>query len=269
MDDSEKRALSCLQGVALGDAMGKMTEGYWPEEIIENYGEKISKFKDPIQTRSALSWKKAEVTDDTLFTSLLAESIIENGRVNRDDIIEKIVNHTTNIKGWPAWNDFSSAVKVGSEEVEMFSKWRDGNGAATRVSPIGIIHRPDELDQIVADVFSACSMTHGAHSALSGACAVAAAVSAAIEGRSRREVLGFASQAARMGERMGYDDCRPVAPRISLGMKFVDEYRGSDLSCDLRQVLNPGFSAYEGVPYALSLVYGYDDAWDAILAAVN
>jgi ADP-ribosylglycohydrolase len=68
---------------------------------------------------------------------------------------------------------------------------------------------------------------------------------------------------------MGSDDCRPVAPRISLGMKYVDEYMESDLSCDLCQVLNPGFSAYEGVPYALSLVYGYDDAWDAILAAVN
>lgn len=98
---------------------------------------------------------------------------------------------------------------------------------------------------------------------------MAAAVSAAIDGGSRREVLSFAIRAARIWERMGSDDCRPVAPRISLGMKFVDEYGGSDLSRDLCQVLNPGFSAYEGVPYALSLVYGYDDAWDVILAAVN
>jgi ADP-ribosylglycohydrolase len=269
VDDLKKRANSCLQGAALGDAMGKMTEGYWPEQIIENYGDKISNFHDPIQTKSAHSWKRAEVTDDTSFTILLAESIIENGQVNGDDIIEKIVNHPKHIKGWPAWNDFSSAVKAGSEEVERFSRWRDGNGAASRVSPIGIIHGHDELDQIVEDVFSACSMTHGARSALSGACALAAAVSAAIDGGSRREILGFALQAAVMGERMGSDDCRPVAPRISLGMKFVDEYRGIDLSRDLCQVLNPGFSAYEGVPYALSLVYGYDDAWDVILAAVN
>ena len=25
----EERALACLRGVAVGDAMGKMTEGYW------------------------------------------------------------------------------------------------------------------------------------------------------------------------------------------------------------------------------------------------
>jgi ADP-ribosylglycohydrolase len=165
--------------------MGKMTEGYWPEQIIENYGCKISKFHDPIQNKSAHPWKRAEVTDDTMFTILLAESIIENSHVNGNDIIERIVNHPTHIKGWPAWNDFSSAVKAGSEEVERFSQWRDGNGAASRASPIGIIHGPDELDQIVEDVFSACSMTHGARSALSGACAVAAAVSAAIDGGSR------------------------------------------------------------------------------------
>ena len=86
----------------------------------------------------------------------------------------------------------------------------------------------------------------------------------------RRERFSvFALQAAVMGERMGSDDCRPVAPRISLGMKFVDEHRGGVLSRDLCQVLNPGFSAYEGVPFALSLVYGYNGAWGVILAAVN
>jgi len=34
----EERAVACIQAVAAGDAMGKMTEVFWPEEISSTYG---------------------------------------------------------------------------------------------------------------------------------------------------------------------------------------------------------------------------------------
>lgn len=54
-----------------------------------------------------------------------------------------------------------------------------------------------------------------------------------------------------------------------MGMNFVDHYTGSHLPTELRRVLNPGFQACEGVPYALSLVYGIRGAKGVIWGAVN
>jgi len=255
--------------------MGKMTEGFWPEEILSTYGGRITHFRGPLYPRGPQKgqrqerWGYAEVTDDTRFTLLIAQSIIETGCVERQDIMHRILHDESKIKGWPGWDGFSRAAGKGEEEIAEFAKWRDGNGAPMRISPIGITNKPSRLEKIIKDVEVACSMTHGATSTLSGACAVAAAISSAVEGYEQKEVFQLAVKAARLGESLGNDDARPPADRILAGMDFVNGYRGSQLASDLRRVLNPGFLAYEGVPYALTLAYGIPSAKDAILAAVN
>jgi len=119
------RAVACVQAVAVGDAMGKMTEGFWPEEILSTYGEKLTSFKYPLYPRGPKKgirqgrWSYAEVTDDTSFTLLIAESIIEKGGIDRQDIIQRILNHKTEIKGWPGWDDFSKAAQLGGDEIEV------------------------------------------------------------------------------------------------------------------------------------------------------
>jgi ADP-ribosylglycohydrolase len=263
----EERAVACIQAVAVGDAMGKMTEGYWPEEILQNYGEQLQGFRQPVQPKSGFSWKYAEVTDDTRFTLLIAESITEKGYVDRQDIIRRILK--TRIKGWPGWEDFCTAARIGEDRIADFARLRDRNGAPMRVSPIGIVNAPENLEKIIADVDLACSMTHGAMSALSAACAVAAAISAAVEGWKRDQVFELAVKAAILGEGLGNDDARHPADGIMMGIDFARNYKGSQLAKDLRSILNPGFVAYEGVPYALSLAYGIPNAKEAILAAVN
>jgi ADP-ribosylglycohydrolase len=262
-----KRAIACIQGVAVGDAMGKMTEGYSPEEVLLNYGGYLQGFRKPIQPKSRFSWEYAEVTDDTRFTLLVAESIVKKGGVHKQDIVEGIL--ATKIKGWPGWEDFYNAVQLGEDRIADFARLRDRNGAPMRVSPIGIVNRPENLEKIIQNVDLACSMTHGAMSALSASCAVAAAISAAVEGWEKEQVFELAIKAARRGESLGNDDARPPAERILIGLDFVGGYRGSQLAKDLGSVLNPGFLAYEGVPYALSLAYGIPNAKEAILGAVN
>jgi len=266
---TEDRAVASIQAVAVGDAMGKMTEGYWPEEVLDNYGDYVQGFRKPFQPKSKFSWGYAEVTDDTRFTLIIAESIIEKGSVDRREIIQRILNDKTKIKGWPGWDDFSKAAQLGEDEIAEFARWRDRNGAPMRVSPVGIINRPKNLGKIIKDVESACSMTHRARSALSAACAVAAAISAAVEGWEKEKAFEFAVEAARLGESVGNDDARPPADRILIGINFVNSYKGSQLGKDLRRVLAPGFLAYEGVPYALSLAYGLPNAKEVILNAVN
>jgi len=125
--------------------MGKMTEGYWPEEILQNYGEQLQGFRQPLQPKSGFSWGYAEVTDDTRFTLLIAESITEKSCVDKQDIIQRILK--TKIKGWPGWEDFYNAAQVGEDKITDFARWRDRNGAPIRVSPIGIINRPKNLEK--------------------------------------------------------------------------------------------------------------------------
>lgn len=99
---------------------------------------------------------------------------------------------------------------------------------------------------------------------------MAAAISATVEGWPKLKVLKFALKASELGESLGFEDKRPrVKDKILMGMNFVDHYTGSHLPTELRRVLNPGFQACEGVPYALSLVYGIRGAKGVIWGAVN
>ena len=265
----EERVVACIQAVAVGDAMGKMTEGYFPEEISRIYRGYITSFEEPVQPKSRFKWKRAEVTDDTRFTLLVAESIIQNRRVDQKDIIGNILDYP--IKGWGCWQDFYQAMHADESKRRQYAIGGDRNGAPMRVSPIGIINKPENVEKIVLDVESACKMTHNSKSALSAACAMAAAISAAIEGWSKSEVIGLAVKASELGEPLGVDDGKPrISDRILIGQRIVKGYKGSDLAAVLSRELNPpGFKAYESVPYALNMVYGIDNTKDVILGIVN
>ncbi|MBM4431346.1 MAG: hypothetical protein FJ026_13535 [Chloroflexi bacterium] len=257
---AEERALACLRGVAVGDALGKMTEGYWPGEIAAAYGGPITDFREPIQPCSGHTWARAEVTDDTTFTLLVAHSILAQGLVDRRDISRRILARP--IKGWPGWAEFAAA-----NDLDHVGH-RTGNGAPMRIAPVGIIHRPENLPRLVDSVEQACIMTHHVASALSAAAAIAAAVSAAVEGWSKGQVLALALEAAALGRKRGQVNWAPDLVRVvEVGQQKLAE--GHDgLGWRLRG-LNPGFEAWEGASFALCLVAGTESVREAILEAAN
>jgi len=62
----------------------------------------------------------------------VAESIIENKRVNQQDIIKRILSHP--IKGWPRWQDFCEVMRADEGARRQFAVEGDRNGAPMRVS---------------------------------------------------------------------------------------------------------------------------------------
>jgi ADP-ribosylglycohydrolase len=252
------RCQAALAGIATGDALGKMTEGYWPPEIGLRYGGRVETFLSPQQPHSSYVWGYAEVTDDTRFTLLVAESIVSCGKVDADDIIRRILERP--IKGWPGWEEF----KIKAESGERAT--RSGNGAPMRVAPIGMLHSTAQINHIIRDVEQACSCTHNTRSALSAACAVATAYSAALEGCEKRIILDAAIEGATLGNHLGEDD---LCPDVARRLQWVRQNIGKGKSVPRRNGLNPGFEAWEGATFALALVMLYDSAKDAILAAVN
>jgi ADP-ribosylglycohydrolase len=213
-----KHSCAALTGVAVGDALGKMTEGFWPPEIYSRYGGRVETFLSPQQLHSSHVWAYAEVTDDFKMKAEIKEKATHSG-----------------------------------------------NGAPMRVAPIGILHSPTHLKELINDVEQACSCTHNTRSALSAACAIAAAYSAALEGFDIKSIIEASIEAAFLGNQLGMDDfCPDVARRLQWMSKNVEkEQKG------LRNWMNPGFRAWEGATFALALVMKYDSAKDAILAAVN
>jgi ADP-ribosylglycohydrolase len=252
-----KRCHAALAGIAAGDALGKMTEGYWPPDIKLRYGGRVETFMPPQQPGSSYTWAYAEVTDDTRFTLLTAQSIIACGEVDERDIIRSILERP--IKGWPGWDEFKARAEAGERAT------RSGNGAPMRVAPIGMLHSTAHMKHIIHDVERVCSPTHNTRSALSAACAIAAAYSAAFEGFDKKAILEAAIEAASLGNQLGEDDlCPDVARRLQWVMKNVEKGQKG-----LRGWMNPGFRAWEGATFALALVMLYDSAREAILAAVN
>jgi len=69
-----------------------------------------------------------------------------------------------------------------------------------RVAPVGVLYSPEHFDELVRGAYETSIPTHGGQLAISAAAAVAAAISAAIEGMSAVEVLNLAIKAARKAE---------------------------------------------------------------------
>lgn len=254
-----ERTRAALWGVAVGDAFGKMTEGYWPNQVGLRYGGHLDEFRMPIPASPDRVgyWSFAEVTDDTTFTVLTAESIIENERVDEKDLVNRIAAKP--IKGWPGWEQFDPQHALAGANT------RTGNGAPMRASPFGIINTTERLGELCRDVYAGCRCTHNSQSAIGGACAVAACLSAVLEGMEKVSALCVASEAARIGEKLGIDDFLPHLSRRIEWILNVYVPAGNSKQSGL----NPGFAAWEGATYALYLFAKHESAKDGIIDAAN
>ncbi|MBI2760536.1 MAG: ADP-ribosylglycohydrolase family protein [Chloroflexi bacterium] len=64
-DDLTSRIEAVLGAFAAGDAMGRATEGYRPDEIIEVYEDAVTEFVEPVRLFDDEVWAKGETGDAT------------------------------------------------------------------------------------------------------------------------------------------------------------------------------------------------------------
>jgi poly(ADP-ribose) glycohydrolase ARH3 len=134
-----------ILGCFLGDAFGAGFEGMSPDEAISRLSTLSEKFP-------------RTYTDDTDMTLALMESIIESGKVGPEDIANKFSRGCDLTRGYgigtikavhalragAAWHQASRVV---------FEKGSFGNGAAMRVSPVGLFfhHNLEALRKAAMD----------------------------------------------------------------------------------------------------------------------
>lgn len=196
------RAVGCLAGAAVADALGGATEGWEAREIVDHYGgfvtgivPSIRRMKGIEKPFSPFHKGDGHVTDDTLLTRALVEVYAEKrDRLTAFDVAERLVPRLVDQKVW--------VPEYGREELlyhRLFlaEKWlvlklkyahtdpREagvGNivncGAAIYMAPIGIVNAgdPDAAYTEALDVAGAHQWSYGREAAAVLAAAVAEAM---------------------------------------------------------------------------------------------
>ncbi len=157
------------------------------------------------------------------------------------------------------------------ESPEQAGRFGDTNGAAMRIAPVGIAYSFRQTEAFVTKVHDTCKPTHNTSIAVSGAAAVAAAVSAAIDGEDWDHSKAAALEAARAGSAKGYRSPGvDIAARIGWALELV---RGRDRASGIRNVIEQigtGVATYESVPAAFAVVeIAHADVWEAAVLSAN
>ncbi len=266
-----ERAMACLKGIAVGDAIGKQTETLSRSDVLRWYPHGVSGFEgipgDVIPRYAGnrkREWRIGETTDDTERTLAVARAIITERRVSHASIGREMLTCTKSVHpGLKSLWEFHQA-----GDPARIATTHDGCGAAVRVAPVGIVHGSARIDELVNDARESSIPTHGGSLAIAAAAANAAAVSAAIDGGSPREVLAHAERAAALAENRWPT---PGSPTFATAIRDVYN-RLADLprldAADVAACCFPS-QPLTIVPLALGLATLVQSADEAILLATN
>ena len=174
MSGAIERTLAVLKGVAVGDALGKQSEGLSRERILRWYPNGIRGFEAPAGTvipryagNRKREWLVGETTDDTERTMAVARAIVQDRTVRHATVGRELLTCEKCVHpGLASLWEFHQA-----GDCERIATRHDGCGAAIRVSPVGILYRSHRLDDLVTGAREAAIPTHGGPLALAAAAA--------------------------------------------------------------------------------------------------
>jgi ADP-ribosylglycohydrolase len=274
--DRYDRALGSLTGLALGDALGMPTQLLPREQIRQRYGELTWFVEAPDDNEISRGIPAGRATDDTDQAVILGRLLVEGqGRVDPKRFADELLawearmarQGSTDLLG-PSTRRALQLVTEGTP-ADVSGRWGDTNGAAMRVTPVGIAYPADPLDRLVDAVANVDRVTHDTTVANAGAAAVAAAVSAGIDGAAPAEALALGVEAARVGVRRGrYVPGADVAARIEWACGLAAG--SADPLGVIYRLVGTGLATQEAVPAAFAVVtVQSDDPWRACLAAAS
>jgi len=267
-----ERALGALTGLALGDALGMPTQSLSRAAIVARYGSSLDGFEpggddQPI----AAGLPAGRVTDDTEQALLLAELLVEgaghiDGRLMADRLLawedDMRARGSLDLLG-PSTRRSLDAL-LGGASIDDSGRFGATNGAAMRITPVGIAVSTDDLGRLVALVVEASRVTHNTGLGLAGAAAVAGAVSAGVQGATVSEATGVAIEVAERAGKLGhYVAGADVAERIRWAVG-LGKASGTDdvLLGSVYGLVGTSLAAQESIPAAFALLAAVpEDPW--------
>ena len=286
MDPRFSRAYGALAGLALGDALGMPTQAMSPEQIRAVYGTITGLVDGDASQPYAPGMPAGSVTDDTEQALLVASLLVRgrgtsSGRVAldagefahallawEDSMIER---GSLDLLG-PSTKAALERVRAGEDPLTVGGAGTT-NGAAMRVTPIGIAMWTADPEAFADAVWSSCQVTHATRQGFQSAALVAAAVSMGIDAaRSTtpdlRGLLWKAlSYVDSLPERGAWTPGPDVIAATRRAMQLVANPASSSLECLVEQVGTSVASA-QAIPMAFALL-ARDPSPQALLDAAN
>ncbi|CAA9373963.1 MAG: ADP-ribosylglycohydrolase YegU [uncultured Propionibacteriaceae bacterium] len=272
------RARAALHGLAVGDALGMPTQLMARDQIAARFGVLTGFRAAQPDHPLAAGLPAGSVTDDTEQALLLARLLIDgSGHVDPATFAGELVawEQQMRAKGssdllGPSTSRAVAAVLSGVP-VQESGRFGVTNGAAMRVAPVGLLMPTTDLGALLDRVVEASSVTHNTGVALAGAAAIAAAVSAGIEGASPAQAATVAVQAARLGAQRGHWVAGAnVAARISWAISLADPADREQSLDAIYRLVGTSLATQESVPAAFGICAVFpDDPWLAMTAAAS
>jgi ADP-ribosylglycohydrolase len=277
VSDTEARAAGALHGLAIGDALGMPTQSLSRRRIQDTFGV-LTGFEPAAPDHPlAAGMPAGSVTDDTEQAVLLARLLLDGaGHVDPLALARSLLEWEDGMRRrgsldllGPSTRRAVAAVAAGTP-VEEAGRYGNTNGAAMRIAPVGIACG-GEPDALLDSVVEASWVTHNTSVALAGAAAVAAAVSAGIDGADVEEAVLHAQKAAAAGVGRGHwIAAADVASRIQWAGALVAGRPASAAAADIYHLVGTSVATQESVPAAFAVLSLYpDDPWQACLLAAS
>lgn len=272
------RARGALYGLAIGDALGMPTQMLSRREIAERWGERLPGFEPAPPGHPIAAGRPAgSVTDDTEQAVLLGRLLVRGrGTIDPRELAQALVSWERDMAArgsldllGPSTKRAVAAVLAGVPP-EQAGATGDTNGAAMRIAPVGIAFPPD-LPALVGHVVAASSVTHNTGLALAGAAAVAAAVSAGLDGAGIGAATAFAVDAAGMAAARGHWVAgADVGARIQWATELVTGRAPAEAAELIYTLIGTSLATQESVPAAFAVLAAVpDDPWQACRLAAS
>jgi ADP-ribosylglycohydrolase len=273
------RARGALYGLAIGDALGMPTQLLSRPQIVERWGPLLSGFEPaPPGHPIAAGMPAGAVTDDTEQAVLLARLLLASPEhVDPRELAAALVAWERDMAArgsldllGPSTRRAVDAVLAGTPPQEAGTSG-DTNGAAMRVTPVGLLRPAGDLPALVGAVHAVSLVTHNTSVALAGAAAVAAAVSTGIDGGGTADATRAAVAAATLGARYGrWVAGADVAARIRWAAGLAAGLPAAEAAAEIYALVGTSLATQESVPAAFAVLSAVPaDPWRACLLAAS
>ncbi len=264
-----EKVLGVLLGAAVGDAMGAATELRTPKEILETFGHWVTDFETPPADVFAGGRKAGQITDDfssAYFTirAILAANGEITPQVAQAGILSWAESEYYEAFAGPTTRAAVEEIRKNGALPERTLLSRCGkatNGAAMKAFA-GAVFAPGNWDAAIDAAISIAEVTHPFHLCLSGAGAVAAAVSEALtDAATLDSILEACMYGAKRGESIGmergYEIAGPsVVRRMEWILKILKELETEQEGLQIiQELVGTGIHISESVPAVFGILY--------------
>ena len=286
MDPRLSRAYGALAGLALGDALGMPTQEMSPAQIRAVYGRITGLVDGDASQPYAPGMPAGSVTDDTEQALLIASLLVRGRGTSSGRVALNAVEFAHALLAWedsmiergsldllgPSTKAALERVRAGEDPLTVGGAGTT-NGAAMRVTPIGIAVSTEDPEAFAEAVWSSCRVTHATRQGFQSAALVAAAVSMGIDttGSPSPDLRSLLWKAVTyvdsLPERGAWTPDPDVVAATRRAMQLAVNPASSSLECLVEQVGTSVASA-EAIPMAFALL-AREPSPQALLDAAN